>query len=102
MTAKMVRNYSEDGESASYLSTNDFRDGDWLHVPDINNDNERPTETSLKLCQWEVSVLWESGCNRIRSNINDTQGMTSEKCPCIQPSLLLSAWCAESVYSVCM
>jgi len=30
----------------------------------VNNNNERPTETSLKLWVW-----WEMGCNRNRSNV---------------------------------
>ena len=45
MTIKMAKNFSEDGESAFPLSTNDFSDGDKLHILNVNNYNKRTTET---------------------------------------------------------
>ena len=61
------------------------------------------TGTLLKLWQWEYRERWLS---RNGSNTSDwyTRRYIWEcpSCPCIQPSLLLSTWCAGSVCSVYM
>ena len=97
MTTKMARVFSVCSPTTSVMDTSYAC---WASTISTRDPERNFTETLSQ------GVSWEMGCNRNRTaTCIYTPDMTSESsfsCPCIQPSLLLSTWCAGSVCSVCM